>query len=64
MIQSETLSITPYESVDGTIIWRCGVAPTPSQTSPMGTYAGGIMASYVAPSAGMLPKYLPHQCRL
>lgn len=63
MIQGETLSFTPYESVDGTIIWRCGMGPSPAGASLMGTYASGVVATYEPPSSGMLPKYLPHHCR-
>jgi type IV pilus assembly protein PilA len=59
----ETLSWTPYESVDGTIVWRCGLAPMPEGTQLMGTASNGGAASYVAPSAGMLPTYLPSACR-
>jgi type IV pilus assembly protein PilA len=59
----ETLSWTPYESVDGTIVWRCGLAPMPEGTQLMGTASGGGATSYVPPSSGMLPTYLPSACR-
>jgi type IV pilus assembly protein PilA len=62
-LSTETLSWTPYESVDGTIVWRCGLAPMPAGTQLMGTASNGGAASYVAPSAGMLPTYLPSACR-
>ncbi len=62
-ISGETLSLTPYESADGTIVWRCGLAPYPAGTVLMGTSAGSVVASYVAPSPGMLAKYLPPNCR-
>ena len=30
----------------------------------MGTSGGGVASVYIAPSAGMLPKYLPSACRV
>jgi hypothetical protein len=63
LIDSETLSFTPYQSVDGTIVWRCGNAPYPAGTALMGTSSGVLTAAYIAPSAGMRTKYLPPQCR-
>ena len=62
-IVAETLTLTPYESVDLSVVWRCGAAPAPAGTALMGTAGGGVTAAYVAPSAGMLPKYLPSACR-
>jgi type IV pilus assembly protein PilA len=62
-IVGETLSLTPYESVDLSVVWRCGLAPLPNGTAPMGTAGGGVLAVYAAPSAGLLPKYLPSACR-
>jgi len=63
LIFAETLSFTPYESVDGSIVWRCGNAPYPAGTWLMGTSSGVLTATYIAPSAGMLSRYLPPQCR-
>jgi len=63
LIASETLSFTPYESVDGTIVWRCGSATYPAGTVLMGTSSSVVVSTYIAPSAGMLAKYLPPQCR-
>jgi type IV pilus assembly protein PilA len=62
-IVAETLSLTPYESVDLSVVWRCGNAPAPAGTALMGTAGAGVTAAYIAPSAGMLPKYLPSACR-
>jgi len=64
VIDAETLSLTPYESPDLSVVWRCGAAPAPAGTALMGTAGGGVTAAYVAPSAGMLPKYLPSACRI
>jgi type IV pilus assembly protein PilA len=62
-IDTESLSLTPYESVDLSVVWRCGNAPAPNGTALMGTAGAGVPAAYIAPSAGMLPKYLPSACR-
>ena len=56
---AETLSLTPYESADLSVIWRCGSATAPANAALLGTAGGGQTAAYVAPSAGMLPKYVP-----
>ena len=63
VIDGETVSLTPYESVDLSVVWRCGSAPAPANTALLGTAGGGVTAAYAAPSAGMLPKYLPAACR-
>jgi type IV pilus assembly protein PilA len=63
VILAETLSLTPYESVDLSVIWRCGSAAAPNGAALLGTAGGGQTAAYVAPSAGMLPKYVPSACR-
>ena len=63
VIGAETLSLTPYESVDLSVIWRCGSATAPAGAALLGTAGGGQTAAYIAPSAGMLPKYVPAACR-
>ena len=63
VIDQETLSLTPYESDDLSVVWRCGNAPAPAGTALLGTAGGGNTAAYAAPSAGLLPKYLPAACR-
>ncbi len=64
VVNGETLSLTPYESVDLSVVWRCGAAPAPAGTALLGTAGGGVTAAYAAPSAGMLPKYLPSAYRI
>lgn len=60
------LEITPYESMDLSVIWRCGSAPLPvGATGTMGTTGGGNAAVYnnggdIAVTA---PQYLPSSCR-
>ncbi len=62
VIAGLTLTMTPYESIGGGILWRCGSAPAPVGLSEMGTAGGGNKAAYIAPS---LPdQYLPAACRL
>ena len=55
-----TLTLTPYETVDLSVVWRCGNAKAPVGTAPMGTAAGAATA-YVAPT--VLNQYLPSACR-
>jgi len=62
VINGETMTLTPYESADLSVAWRCGFADAPTGTVELGTAAGAATA-YVAPSAGMLEKYLPAACR-
>ncbi len=63
-IAGETLTLTPYESQDLSVIWRCGLAAAPAAPiAPMGTSGGVNVAAYIAPSGGMLAKYLPSACR-
>jgi len=62
-INGETLTITPYESVDLSVVWRCGNAPAPAGAgvNPMGTSGGGQVAAWVAPT--LLDQYMPSACR-
>jgi hypothetical protein len=61
----ETLGLTPYETPDLSVAWRCGAAPVPNGTNPMGTKGGGVKATYNGGTlAGAnLQKYLPAACR-
>jgi type IV pilus assembly protein PilA len=60
-IQGLNLTVTPYESADLSVVWRCGYAPQPAGLSPMGTAGGGVAASYTAPT--IPERYLPATCR-
>ena len=55
------LSITPYMSIDNSVVWRCGAAPQPG-TPVLPTMTG---ATYAAGSLGQPAnqKYLPAACR-
>ena len=64
-IAGKTLQLTPYETADLSVVWRCGYAPVPNGTAnTLGTAGGGTKAAY---SAGTLTaaqqKYLPSACR-
>ena len=37
LIKGLFVTVTPYESPDGGIIWRCGNAPIPAGNDPLGT---------------------------
>lgn len=61
MIAGQTVTLTPYEAPDRSIVWRCGYAAQPSGLSELGTADGGNAAAYVVPS--VLPQYVPASCR-
>jgi len=58
-IFGESLSLTPYVSGTGSILWRCGNAPAPGGAVIMS--GGGVTAAH-AP-ATFDPRYLPANCR-
>ena len=61
VINGLTLTLTPYESGESSVVWRCGASAAPTGLNPLGTAGGGNAAVYVAPS---LPaRYLPSNCR-
>jgi type IV pilus assembly protein PilA len=58
-INGDTLSVTPYMSPSGSILWRCGTEnPTAGTTELTG---GGITSVHIAPT--LEPRYLPSSCR-
>jgi type IV pilus assembly protein PilA len=61
---TNTLSLTPYESNDASVIWRCGNAVDPTtggSAAGLLGYNGNTTATYVA--ATIDAKYLPKACR-
>ncbi len=54
-----TLSVTPYRTADGNVIWRCGAAPIPAGSSEL--TGGGVTASHLATTVEL--RYLPGSCR-
>jgi len=58
-IVGDTLSVTPYVSPGGSIIWRCGTEnATPGTTELTGS---GVTSAHLAPTVD--PRYLPSSCR-
>ena len=47
-INGLTLTMTPYE-VLGSVVWRCGNAPTPAGLNELGTAGGANPAIYIPP---------------
>ena len=60
-IAGATLYLTPYETPDRSIVWRCANAPVPAGTQPMGTAGGGTTAAYTASTVAN--QFLPSSCR-
>lgn len=61
VIAGQQLYLTPYETGELTVIWRCGNANQPAATQPMGTTGGGATAVYIATPIDN--RYLPSTCR-
>jgi type IV pilus assembly protein PilA len=61
VIDGLTLTLTPYESPDLSVVWRCGNAPAPNAAQLLGTAGGGQTAAYAAPT--VTDQYLPAACR-
>jgi type IV pilus assembly protein PilA len=59
-IQNLTLTVTPYETPERGITWRCGTAPVPPGGVLLGT-GSPTVAAYTAPT--VLDRYLPTACR-
>jgi len=60
-ISGLTFTMTPYETDNLGVVWRCGSAPQPAGLSVMGTSGGGNLAVYSAPTVP--GRYLPASCR-
>ena len=54
-LMSETVGLTPGNSVNGDVIWKCGTAQNPSGWSGATTATAG--------STSVAGKYLPSSCR-
>src|SRR5690606_7471728 len=61
IIDGLTLTLTPYETANLTVVWRCGNAAQPANTQEMGTAGNGNAATYIAPTVPN--NYLPASCR-
>jgi type IV pilus assembly protein PilA len=58
-IFGETISFTPYMNDAGGIIWRCGAAAAPPNSTLMS--GGAVTSAYQATT--IPPRYLPTTCR-
>ena len=58
-IFGDTISFTPYMSVSGSIMWRCGAAAAPAGTVLL--TGGGVTSAHLAPTVDT--RYLPSSCR-
>lgn len=61
LISGRTVTLTPYESGDLSVVWRCGHAAPPAGLSELGTRNGGATAAYIPPTVP--EQYLPATCR-
>lgn len=55
------LYLTPYETPDLSVVWRCGEATAPSNATLLGTTGGGNIASYT--DSTIDARFLPSSCR-
>ena len=62
LITGLTVTLTPYEAADLSIVWRCGYSAAPAGLSELGTANGGNKSAYVTPTVPF--QYLPSTCRL
>ena len=60
-ISGLTVTLTPYETRELSVVWRCGYANAPAGLSELGTAGGINTAVYIAPTVP--PQYLPSSCR-
>jgi type IV pilus assembly protein PilA len=58
-IFGDTISVTPYITAGGSIIWRCGDAPAPGNSAELS--GGGVTSAHLAPTIDS--RYLPSNCR-
>jgi type IV pilus assembly protein PilA len=60
-IHNAVLTLTPYETPDGSVVWRCGASDAPQNAGTLGTANGVNPAVY---SAGTIdPSFSPPSCR-
>lgn len=61
VLTGRTLSLTPFETADGEVVWVCGSKPPGVGLQPLGFAGGGPLS--VQPPAAIEPRYLPAACR-
>jgi type IV pilus assembly protein PilA len=65
-IANETLGLTPYESIDLSVIWRCGAAPVPAGANGLMGASGGVAVAVLDQgtlAGAAFQQYLPSACR-
>jgi prepilin-type N-terminal cleavage/methylation domain-containing protein len=60
-IAGETLSLTPFETAGGDVVWVCGDAAPGTGLEPLG-FAGGARRA-IQTGTTIDPRYLPSACR-
>jgi len=60
-IFDDTLSVTPYMSLSGSIMWRCGAAGVPGGAGSTELSGGGVDSVHLPPT--LESRYLPSSCR-
>ena len=60
-ILGDTLTLTPYETLDFSVAWVCGNANAPAGTNLLGTAGGVTIAAVGAPT--LATNYMPAACR-
>ena len=60
-LEGRTLSLTPFETADGQVVWVCGSKAPGVGLQPLGFAGGGPLA--VQPPTTIEPRYLPRTCR-
>jgi len=60
-IASETLSLTPFETVDEHVVWICGNESPGVGLKPLGFASGALQAVHVTTTID--DRYLPPSCR-
>jgi type IV pilus assembly protein PilA len=61
VLAGRTLSLTPFETAAGEVVWVCGSKPPGVGLKPLGFAGGGPLP--VQPPATIEPRYLPPACR-
>jgi len=65
-INAETLGLTPYESVDLSVMWRCGGAGVPAGSAGLMGASGGVNVAVLNQgtlAGAAFQQYLPSACR-
>ena len=61
LISGLTVTLTPYETANLGVVWRCGSAPPPPGLNLMGQSGGGNTANYIPPTVP--DQFLPRICK-